>query len=43
MFYVRTTVLCCYGYLPTMLQQIYGYPVDLAGYITAPRGVAAIY
>lgn len=30
------------AYLPTMLQQVYGYPVDLAGYITAPRGVAAI-
>ena len=30
------------AYFPTMLQQIYGYPVDLAGYITAPRGVAAI-
>ncbi|APC97031.1 MDR family MFS transporter [Francisella frigiditurris] len=29
------------AYLPTMLQQIYNYPVDLAGYITAPRGVAA--
>ncbi len=25
-----------------MLQQLYGYPVDLAGYITAPRGLAAI-
>lgn len=31
------------AYLPTMLQQVYGYPVDLAGYITAPRGVAAIF
>lgn len=30
------------AYLPTMLQQVYDYPVDLAGYITAPRGVAAI-
>ncbi|QLE78455.1 multidrug efflux MFS transporter [Francisella sp. Scap27] len=30
------------AYFPTMLQQIYGYPVDLAGYITAPRGLAAI-
>jgi DHA2 family multidrug resistance protein len=30
------------AYLPTMLQQVYGYPVDLAGYITAPRGVAAV-
>ena len=29
------------AYLPTMLQQIYGYPVDLAGYITAPRGISA--
>lgn len=30
------------AYLPTMLQQVYGYPVDIAGYITAPRGVAAV-
>ncbi len=30
------------AYFPTMLQQLYGYPVDLAGYITAPRGLAAI-
>ena len=30
------------AYLPTMLQQVYGYPVDLAGYITAPRGIAAV-
>lgn len=29
------------AYFPTMLQQTYGYPVDLAGYITAPRGIAA--
>jgi len=29
------------AYLPTMLQQIYRYPVDLAGYITAPRGLSA--
>jgi DHA2 family multidrug resistance protein len=30
------------AYMPTMLQQVYNYPVDLAGYITAPRGVAAV-
>jgi DHA2 family multidrug resistance protein len=30
------------AYFPTMLQQIYRYPVDTAGYITAPRGIAAI-
>lgn len=29
------------AYFPTMLQQSYGYPVDLAGYVTAPRGIAA--
>ncbi len=29
------------AYFPTMLQQSYGYPVDTAGYVTAPRGVAA--
>ena len=30
------------GYFPTMLQNSYHYPVDLAGYITAPRGIAAV-
>lgn len=30
------------AYFPTLLQQAYGYPVDLAGYITAPRGVFAL-
>lgn len=29
------------AYFPTMLQQTYGYPVDTAGYVTAPRGIAA--
>ncbi len=29
------------AYFPTMLQQSYGYPVDTAGYVTAPRGIAA--
>lgn len=29
------------AYFPTMLQQSFGYPVDTAGYITAPRGAVA--
>lgn len=29
------------AYFPTMLQQSFGYPVDTAGYITAPRGMVA--
>lgn len=29
------------AYFPTMLQQSFGYPVDTAGYITAPRGLIA--
>lgn len=29
------------NYFPTLLQQGYGFPVDLAGYITVPRGIAA--
>jgi DHA2 family multidrug resistance protein len=29
------------AYFPTMLQQSFGYPVDTAGYITAPRGLVA--
>ncbi len=28
-------------YFPTLLQQSYGYPVDTAGIISAPRGMAA--
>lgn len=31
------------AYFPTMLQQTYGYPVDTAGYVTAPRGIAAFF
>lgn len=34
-------VIMAFAYFPTLLQQGYGYPVDLAGYITAPRGVCA--
>ncbi|MBP9741998.1 MAG: DHA2 family efflux MFS transporter permease subunit [Burkholderiales bacterium] len=29
------------NFFPTLLQQGYGFPVDTAGYITAPRGIAA--
>lgn len=29
------------SYFPTLLQQGYGFPVDTAGYITTPRGIAA--
>lgn len=29
------------NFFPTLLQQGYGFPVDTAGYITAPRGLAA--
>jgi len=30
------------AYFPTMMQNIFNYPVDIAGYISAPRGIAAI-
>ncbi len=30
-----------FAFFPTLLQQGYGYPVDTAGYITAPRGIAS--
>ncbi|MBY0379924.1 MAG: DHA2 family efflux MFS transporter permease subunit, partial [Burkholderiales bacterium] len=30
-----------FAFFPTLLQQGYGYPVDMAGYITAPRGIAS--
>lgn len=29
------------NFFPTLLQQGYGFPVDTAGYITAPRGIGA--
>jgi DHA2 family multidrug resistance protein len=40
-FGFMVTVVMALAYFPTLLQQGYGYPVDLAGYITAPRGVCA--
>ncbi|MFN8769433.1 MAG: MDR family MFS transporter [Neisseriaceae bacterium] len=30
-----------FAFFPNLLQQGYGYPVDMAGYITAPRGIAS--
>lgn len=32
----------CLSFFPSMLQNVYGMPVDTAGYLQAPRGVAAI-
>lgn len=42
MFIFMMMVTGSLAYFPTMLQQVYNYPVDTAGYITAPRGIAAI-
>ena len=42
MFMFMVIVTGALAYFPTMLQQVYLYPVDLAGYITAPRGIAAV-
>lgn len=42
MFSFMMLVTGALAYFPTMLQQVYGYPVNIAGYITAPRGLAAI-
>ena len=42
MFIFMVAVTGALAYFPTMLQQVYHYPVDMAGYITAPRGVAAL-
>jgi len=41
-FFVSILVTTGTAYFPTMLQQIYNYPVDTAGYITTPRGVVVI-
>lgn len=40
-FGFMVTVVMALAYFPTLLQQGYAYPVDLAGYITAPRGLCA--
>ncbi len=40
-FIFMIAVVLSLAYLPTLLQNGYGYPVDLAGLITAPRGVFA--
>jgi MFS transporter, DHA2 family, multidrug resistance protein len=40
-FCFMIAVILALAYFPTWLQQGYGYPVDLAGYITAPRGICA--
>ena len=42
MFIFMIAVTGALAYFPTMLQQVYFYPVDTAGYITAPRGIAAL-
>lgn len=42
MFLFTAVVTGTLAYFPTMLQQIYNYPVDIAGYVTAPRGIAAL-
>jgi MFS transporter, DHA2 family, multidrug resistance protein len=31
-----------FAYFPTMMQNIYNFPADTAGYISAPRGIAAV-
>src|SRR6185437_721622 len=40
-FGFMVTAVMALAYFPTLLQQGYNYPVDLAGYITAPRGLCA--
>lgn len=42
MFVFMLMVTGALAYFPTMLQQNYGYPVDTAGYLSAPRGITAI-
>jgi DHA2 family multidrug resistance protein len=31
-----------FAYFPTMLQNVYGYPVEVAGFIALPRGLCAV-
>ncbi len=42
MFLTMLILTSSMAYFPTMLQQIYGYPVDTTAYITAPRGIACL-
>lgn len=42
MFCFMVLVIGVLAFFPTLLQQGYGYPVDTAGYITAPRGIASL-
>lgn len=41
MFIFMVMITGSLSYFPTLLQQSYSYPVDTAGYITAPRGLIA--
>ncbi len=40
-FVFMMVVVGTFAFFPNLLQQGYGYSVDVAGYVTAPRGVAA--
>ena len=42
MFVFMLFATASFAYFPTMMQNIFNYPVDTAGYITAPRGLAAV-
>lgn len=42
MFVFMLLLSASMAYFPTMLQQSFGYPVDTAGLITAPRGLIAL-
>ncbi len=43
MFIFMLLLSASMAYFPTMLQQSFGYPVDTAGLITAPRGLVALF
>ncbi|MFN7094465.1 MAG: MFS transporter, partial [Burkholderiales bacterium] len=40
-FILMILMISSLTFFPTLLQQGYGFPVDTAGYITAPRGLAS--
>ena len=42
MFVFMVMVVGSMAYFPTMMQKVYGYPINMAGYITAPRGITAL-
>lgn len=42
MFVCTLQITGSIAYIPTLLQIVYGYPVEITGFMSAPRGVSAV-